>query len=272
MGTIKRAQSRLIIIKLGGSVVTFKDSPIPKARISVIQRLSKEISEIYKQGFRIILVHGAGSFGHPLAKKYNLTQGLKDELSCIGFTETTQAMLQLNQIITQALQKKSLPAISLPPHAFMTQTNNKLNNFNTILISDFIKKDFVPVLYGDPVIDTKIGCSILSGDVIITNLAKKLMADKVIFLTDVDGIFSDDPKKNPRAKLFKNIRNKNLQKVLYALKPSGRDDVTGEMKGKILSIKNAGLRCPVIIANGLKPNNLIAAALGKQVGTKLNLD
>ena len=270
MGNTRR--NKLIIVKLGGSVVTFKDSPVPKARISAINRLSKEIFGVYKQGFKIILVHGAGSFGHPLAKKYNLTQGLKDETSCIGFTETALAMLQLNQIIIKSLQKIGLPAVSLPPHTFITQTNNRLDNFDTSIINNFVKKGFVPVLYGDPVIDKKIGCSILSGDVIIPYLAKKLKAEKIIFLTDVDGIFTDDPRKNPQAKLLKRIGNKNLQKVLAFLKSSGRDDVTGEMNGKILSLMNAGLRCPATVTNGLKPNNLIAAVLGKQVGTKLNLN
>ena len=265
-------QSRIIIIKLGGSVVTFKGSQFPKARISTIRRLASEIQQIDKKRYQLILVHGAGSFGHPLAKKYNLIQGLKDQNSCIGFAETAQAMVKLNQIIMLALHKCGLPAINLPPHTFITQTNNRLDEFDTSLIKNLLKKGFIPVLYGDPVIDKKLGCSILSGDVIIPYLAKKLKAEKVIFLTDVDGIFDDDPKKNSRAKLIREVNNDNLDQVLYNIKIGDRDDVTGEMAGKILAIQKNLKGKKVIITNGLKPKSLLKAMDQNPAGTMLHLE
>ena len=85
MGNSKRLG--LIIIKLGGSVVTYKDSPTPKARLSTIKNLSEELSKLHKN-YQLIIVHGAGSFGHPLAKKYRLTEGLEHKDSLVGFSKT----------------------------------------------------------------------------------------------------------------------------------------------------------------------------------------
>ena len=57
----------LVIIKLGGSVITYKESKTPKARLSVIKTLAKEIAQIVRIGkYRIVLVHGGGSFASVL--------------------------------------------------------------------------------------------------------------------------------------------------------------------------------------------------------------
>lgn len=264
--------TKLIIIKLGGSVVTFKDSASPKIRLSTIKKLSKEIFSIQKMGYKLVIVHGAGSYGHPLAKKYKLTQGFINKNSCEGFYKTILSMKRLNNLIIEKLHQAKIQAVGLSPHGFIFQKNGRLLNFDISVIKNLLDYKLVPVLYGDAVLDTKIGCSILSGDVIIPYLAKKLKADKVIFLSDVDGIFDDDPKKNPQAKLIKKINNKNLKQVLSGIKSTGRDDVTGEMTGKILSISKNLKGIPIIIANGLKPGTALKALGQSPIGTKLHFD
>ncbi len=271
MGNRNR-NKKLIIIKLGGSVITFKDSSVPKVRISVIKQLSLEIAKLDQKGFKIILVHGAGSFGHPLAKKYQLTRGFINKRSYEGFYKTILSMQKLNNLIINLFQQAGVPVIGLSPHGFIFQKNGKLLNFDISVIKKLMDHKLIPVLYGDPVLDIKLGCSILSGDVIVPYLAKKLHAKQVVFLSDVDGIFDDDPKINPQAKLIPQVNNKNLKKVLSGLKSSGRDDVTGEMTGKILSISQNLKRIPVIIMNGLN-NGIVQAVLGRSpIGTKLRFD
>jgi|SRR3989344_1790455 len=261
----------LIVIKLGGSVVTHKDSPTPKPRIKIIKSLAKEILSISKRGYKIILIHGGGSYGHNLAKKYNLIQGLKEKKSYEGFIKTVQSMNKLNSIIIDLLEKVVLPAVSLPPHSFITQTNGKLNDFDTSVIRNILELGIIPVLYGDPVIDTKIGCSILSGDSIATYLAKKLNAKKVIFLTDVDGIFDSNPKINKNAELIPLVNNQNITNVLKNLTSHNNFDVSGEMKGKILSIKENLPNKNAVIANGLKSNILTEILTQNTAGTKIFL-
>ncbi len=67
---------RLLILKLGGSVVTHKDQDY-KAHHENIERLSREIAEANQ--YPLIIVHGGGSFGHPFAKKHDIANGFKPE-------------------------------------------------------------------------------------------------------------------------------------------------------------------------------------------------
>lgn len=238
-------QSKLLIIKLGGAVITHKDSPIPKARIDVIQKLSKQIRALVDLDYKIILVHGAGSFAHGIVKKYDLHHGMKTSEQEKAFKLAQESMLKLNKVVTDALTKVGLSSISLPPHTFITQESGKLKEFDPNLVSIHLKNKIIPVLFGDMVLDDSWGCSVLSGDTIVCYLGSKLKPEKVIFLSDVDGVFDSDPRKNPNAKLIPEINNANIDQVLKNLTPTGRDDVTGEMEGKILEIKK-NLRCILV--------------------------
>lgn len=259
---------QLIIIKIGGSVITFKDSPHPKARINAIKRLTREIARSLKKIplINLILVHGAGSYGHPIVKKYKLVQGMRNDKQKLGFSLTTQNMLRLNSLLVDSLINVEVPAVSIPPHSIAEQSNKKLVKLETGLIKKYLENGQVPVLFGDIVLDIKQGCSVLSGDVIVPYLAKKLAANKVIYLTDVDGVFDTDPDFSQKAHLIKEISDKNINKFLLmqsSIKKTKRIDVTGEMQGKLLAIKQYLPKVNIYIANGLKTGVLENLMLGK---------
>lgn len=265
----------LIIIKLGGSIITHKNSSTPKPRNGNIRRLAKEVATLFKtRDCRIILVHGAGSFGHPIVKKNNLHRGMKTARQKLAYAQTTQNMLDLDELIVKSLTAKSVPAVTLPPHSFVTQRAGKIKSFNHEIISKYLEKRQVPVLFGDAVLDEIWGCSILSGDTIVSYLAQKLKARKVVFLSDVDGIFDQDPKTYPEAKLIKQVNDKNLKEVLAKLvsDDSSSVNVTGEMYGKIMAIKENLRGVKTIITNGFKKNALTKAIDDSGDGSKLNFD
>ncbi|TSC64652.1 MAG: Amino acid kinase [Microgenomates group bacterium Gr01-1014_93] len=263
-----QTKKELLVIKLGGSVITYKDSQIPKPRFNVIRRIAKEILALQKLGYKIILIHGGGSFGHNLAKKYELIKGLRSKQSMTGFSRLLQSMNKLNLIITEVFRKLNLPIVSLPPHSFITQESGKLKFFDTRVIKQIINLGFIPVLYGDGVLDKNLGCSIISGDTIATYLGKKLKTKKVIFLSDVDGIFDNNPN-NPNAKLIPEINNGNFDGVFMGIKSTGRNDVTGEMAGKLFAIKTQLKKTKVKIINGNKKGNLEKAVNDQKTGTTL---
>ncbi len=258
---------KLIIIKLGGSIVTNKNSATPKAKIDVIKQLAQDIAEIRKN-YRLILVHGAGSYAHPLVKKSGIHKGIYSDADKLAFAQENIDMLTLNNLITHSLVDQSIPCTSLPPHSFISKKNDQLT-FDTKLIKKYLVLGLVPVLYGDMILDNTQNASVLSGDAITTFLARELKPDKVIFLSDVDGIFDSDPKKNPQAKLIPEINNDNLENILTGLTDNNPHDVTGEMKGKILEIKSRLSGTEVILANGLKPQILKKVLDQSPVGTEL---
>lgn len=264
-------RQKLLIIKLGGAVVTYKDSPIPKARTHIVKRLAGQIKQIKDKDYQIILVHGAGSFAHGLVKKYDLHHGMKTIQQKEAYDKVIASLLRLNKIIMDNLTKAGLSSISLPPHTFITQSAGKLIDFDPKIVKKYLDKSIIPVLFGDLMIDDAWGCSVLSGDTIVCYLGQKLKPEKVIFLSDVDGVYSANPKNNPHAKLISEINNENLEQVLTGLSPTGRSDVTGEMNGKILEIKTNLKNIEVVITNGFRQSDLDSILLNSQSGTKIHL-
>lgn len=263
-------KKQLFIIKLGGSVITYKDSSVPKTRTAIINRLAKEIQHIKNEiDCRLIIVHGVGSFGHPLATKYHLDKGMYTEEEKYGYCLMEEQDLELNSKIISALLKFNVPGIGLSPHSFVTTSNKNFSGFDTSIIEGYLEQNLVPVLHGDAVLDNELGCSILSGDISISFLAKRLQADKIIFISDVDGIFDSDPKKNSEAKLITVINNENLKAILPKLTPNNKNDVSGEMKGKVMEIQRYLSNIPVWVINGYKPNVLAKAIRGETIGTQL---
>ncbi len=264
---------KLIVVKLGGSVITNKDSQKPAAQLKAIKRLGKEIGQIYQQNkYKLIIVHGAGSFGHPLVKKYSLHLGVKSTEQKQALGTVYKQLTELNYLILDSLTKNGTPTINFPPHTVITQKNGKLLTFNYSQIEKALEKDLVPVLFGDMVTDTALGYSVISGDTIVAFLANKLKASKVIFLSDVDGVYTADPRLNPAAKLIPEINNQNFKEVIKGLTPTQRSDVTGEMMGKVISLRQNLKNLPVVLTNGLKSKTLQKALTPAATGTKLLLN
>lgn len=218
------------------------------------------------------MVHGSGSFGHPIVKKFNLHKGMQSLKQKLAYGKTIRNMLDLNGVIISSFLSASVPVVSLPPRGFVTQSGGRFKGFDCEIVVESLEQGLVPVLFGDAVLDDEWGCSILSGDTIVSYLAQKLKARSVIFLSDVEGIFDSDPRVNKTARLIPDITNDNLDQVLKVLKPENRlesNNVTGEMYGKIMAIK-ANLRgTEVLLANGFKPNILSQIIDSKRVGSRV---
>ncbi len=245
----------MIIVKWGGSVITHKGE-YRKMRVEVIERLANEFT-----GEDSILIHGAGSFGHHLAEKYNLNQGLNDE-NRIMYARVSRDLQELNTKIVEELIARGKAAITIPLHAFHMVGEPFLHR----RFYDYIKRKMVPVTYGDVVLDPKKGMSICSGDQIAFHLSKALMPERVIFVTDVDGIYERNPKIYPDAKLIENITKDGRVEFKGDV-----PDVTGSMEGKLRVMRSiAKLGIEVLVINGLVEGRLREAMEGKRVkGTRV---
>ncbi len=255
------------ILKLGGSVVTHKDKDYTEHSEN-IKRLAKEIAEA--SSFPLIIVHGGGSFGHPHAKKHGIADGFSESTQLLGFSGTHQAMMRLNKIIVDALLEQGVPAFSLSVSSMLKTDGKRLNELDTGILKSFIETGLTPVLYGDAVLDSEQGFAILSGDQLTAKLAIELKPENVIFGSDVDGIYTENPKNHPNPKFLKTI---SINNVSANVGDTTHTDVTGGMEGKLSEastiVRNGST---VIIINASKPNRVKNALLGETViGTKLTL-
>jgi isopentenyl phosphate kinase len=245
---------KLTILKIGGSVITDKNGELA-ARTNEIDRLTEEIQKANVKG--LIVVHGGGSFGHPSAQKYSIKDGLKQDSQKIGFAETHHFMTVLNGLFMDCLIWREVPAVSVTPSSFIITENGRIKHFEDVSIRALLKMCFIPVLYGDAVLDSKQGFTILSGDQLVSSLAIRLKADRIVMGVDVDGLYDADPKVEKNAKIFRNLKLEELKELRSKLpKPTARD-VTGGMFGKVEELLPAVEQgIPVTIMNASKPGYL----------------
>jgi isopentenyl phosphate kinase len=223
-----------IILKIGGSAITDKTGELA-AKTEVINRLAEEIKRADLDN--LIIVHGGGSFGHPTAAKYGIKDGYKeDPTQKLGFAETHHVMTVLNGLVMDALIWHEVPAVSIAPSSCFVTENGKVKFFDETVMRAYQKMVFTPVLYGDAVLDEKMGFTVLSGDQLVSYLAIRYKATKIVVGTDTDGLFDSDPKTNPNAKPFKRLTLKELKELQPKLGKAQGTDVTGGMAGKIAEL------------------------------------
>lgn len=257
----------MILLKLGGSLISDKAKKF-SVRRGVLERAAVEIKASVKED--LIIVHGGGSFGHPIASEYELHKGLKKKSQIKGVVLARRAMNELSSWVVDALARRGIPAVSLQPSANIICRGGRIKHINVQVIKNFLKLGITPVLCGDVVMDEEQGFCILSGDQVISYLSQIFKPDKIILAADVDGIFDKNPRKFSGAELIEEINPANLEKVLQRLE-APTNDITGGIKGKLLelvALANKGFEAQVI--NALKPGRLKKALLGEQViGTKI---
>ena len=251
--------NEVILLKLGGGLLTDKSKPL-SIREAVVKSTVRQIINAKK---RLILIHGGGSFGHPLAKKYSISKGINSLIpnQILGLSETHQAMNKLNSYLVSLFLEKEYPTLSVQPSSifFKDFHNYSLNSIDIIEAALDLK--IMPILYGDVVLDRQGSFTIISGDQIIIELCenlKKYSVLKVIFATETDGIFiNDDQSKEKHIKLVDEISFEELDGLDLA-DLGHKIDVTGGIQGKIESIKKLGrFNIPVQIINGLEEGNLL---------------
>ncbi|UCF08713.1 MAG: isopentenyl phosphate kinase family protein [Thermoplasmata archaeon] len=250
----------MYIIKLGGSVITDK----AKKNIFKKEVTSRLMSEIMESGQRVILVHGAGSFGHILAKEYGLHEGYRSESQLSGVAEVQRDVKNLSLKVLDACLAGGMYAVSLAPSAFVVNDKAVIKHMDASIFKRYLDLGITPITFGDVVVDESLVFSIVSGDQLMLMLAKAFRPKTVVFVADVDGIFTGDPSADDRAELLPVVDKETLS--IIGNSESKVSDVTGGIFGKskiMLEIAAHGME--TIILNGTVENRLRDALMGKDV-------
>jgi isopentenyl phosphate kinase len=240
------------ILKIGGSVITDK-SGCRKAKSENIGRIAKTVAGIWKKGARdLVLVHGAGSFGHALVIKHGLENGVKNTAQKLGYADTHAACCELSSMLVAALIANGAPAVSIPPAMVLSLKDKRIARFDTKIVNDYLQSGYLPVLFGDMVPDSELGGYPCSGDQIVAYLGKG--ADMLVLATDVDGVLDD------KGNVIPLITKLNYPEISKHLKRT-ENDVTGGMKGKIDEL--LALDSPAYVMNASHPERIVALFSGK---------
>jgi isopentenyl phosphate kinase len=237
----------MILIKLGGSIITNKEKPMTSNKNSIMAIASslKNISE------PLVVIHGGGSFGHYWSVKYDM-HTKPERYSVKGVAAVKNSMVKLNNIVLESFLEAGLKPYCLPPSDFMSSDKPQVNKVKEIL--KIAKTGLTPISYGDAMWFGKNKFYILSGDKIMGILSKILRPRLAVFVTNVDGVYSDMKSK----RLLNEITNEKpiTSKVTM--------DVTGGMSRKIkeaFSISKGGT--DVFFVNGNTPKRITNAINGK---------
>ncbi len=247
-----------IILKIGGSVITkkdVKDFPLDMneikrvfyeyVRVDEIKRLGRELYEAIKEsGCRLILINGAGPFGHYLVYK-------KQPVEIVH-----KSVEYLNRKLIEYLDND----LNIQPVAPFDTCEWKHGEFDISRLWEkgqrVLEDGKILSTYGDVLQ----GYKIISGDDLAVLLAEHWQADKIIMATDVNGVY-DRPPENEDAKLIKTIRGG--EDIEFRVKAV---DVTGGIKRKIMKLQSVGINSQIV--NGLVAGNVKKVLLGDEsIGT-----
>ena len=249
-----RDNDEIVLLKLGGSLLTDKDKPY-SIREDVVKSAIQQIIDANK---KLILIHGGGSFGHPLAKEYSISAGINSSIphQILGLTKTHQSMNNFNSYLIDLFLEKNYPALSIQASSIFIKDSLKISTQSIDIIETALDLNILPILYGDIILDKQGSFSIISGDQIIFELCenlKKYQISKVIFVMETDGIYiNDEDSKQKNISLATKLYLRDLENLNLA-DLGQKIDVTGGIQGKINSIKEiCKYNIPVQLLNGLK--------------------
>ena len=268
---MKKAENvRKIIIKIGGSVLTDKNKEQLVVRQNVIRRLAREIKEVKEIGYEIVLIHGAGSAGHPIVKRYNLRGGLFKEEQKKGVVEVQEKLNELSSKILMGFLEEDLPLFRITTSSIVILRDGRIKKMFIDSIRRALEHGFIPLLSGDLAFDEIRRIAVCSGDQLAFEIAKMLDIRLIIFGVDVDGIY---PTSSLEGEPLKEVSFKELKRLVNKLGGSRGIDVTGGMRGKILEallnpwyFERGG---EVWILNMLKEGMLIRAINGESIFTRI---
>ncbi len=252
----------LVLVKLGGSVITRKRE-VERLRPKVLDRLAREVAAVPERA--VVLLHGAGSFGHPGARRFGLARAPAPSVPARqrarGAAIVSAEVRRLHLEVLRALLRAHASPISVPVATHVRNAAGRLVALDPSAFPGALARGLLPVSFGDVVPDDEWGSSILSADTIAVELAARLRPDRVVFVSDVAGIL-EGPADQRRA-----VIPEVTEAVVAGLRsPSGTRDVTGGIRAKaeaMRAIARGGTDAGLI--SGLTDGALSRAIRGEMV-------
>lgn len=251
---------RPVAVKLGGAVITRKQRAAA-VRLKVLTRLAEELAA---SRVPLVVLHGAGSYGHPGAKRFRLNDPpVSGDAATLarGAAIVSAEVRRLHDLVLRSLLDAGLPAWSVPPAAWCSQRARRLDHWDSRPFEEALGSGLVPVSFGDVVLDREWGFSILSADTIAVELVRAKVVDRVLFVSDVGGVYESMGPGRP--KVIPTVTDS----VVAGLATKGAGpDVTGGIRGKAQAmVEIAALGGDAGLISGLSDGLLTRALRGEPV-------
>ena len=248
-----------ITVKVGTSTLAHATG---RLNIQRMETLCKVLSDLKNAGHEIILV-SSGAIGMGVGK-LNLPGRPKD-------MPTKQAAAAVGQCELMYTYDKLFNEYShtvaqvLLTGEDVKNEHRSRNMRNTIF--RLLELGALPVINENDTISTE-EIAVGDNDTLSAIVAATVSADLLVLLSDIDGLYDGDPRKNPDAKLIPTVETVD-ERIIALGGGSGSSLGTGGMATKLLAAQIAvGAGCEMVIANGEKPELLYDIVAGKPIGTR----
>ena len=256
----RRDHDMRIVVKVGTSTLAH---PTGRLNIQRMEKLCKVLSDLKNMGHAIILVSsGAIAMGFG---KLNLSERPKDVPTKQASAAVGQCELMYiyDKLFTEYNHTVAQLLITAPD---IEEGGVRKQNFHNTL-ARLLELGALPVINENDTISTE-EFGIGDNDTLSAIVAVTIQADLLILLSDIDGLFDGDPRKNPDAKLIDTVE-KIDEHIISLGGGSGSNLGTGGMATKLRAAQMAtAAGCEMVIANGQSPEVLYDVAAGKRVGTR----
>jgi glutamate 5-kinase len=248
-----------VVVKLGSSLVADERGGV---REDVLGRVCDELTELHAAGHAVIVVtsgaiaRGMGVMGLPLRPR------AVDELQAASAV----GQGKLYQVYDELLRRRGVPTAQVLLTFFdMSARTHYINARQTL--RKLLDWRVVPVINENDTTTTD-EISFGNNDFLAAQVAILLGADRLLLLTDADGVYTADPRADAAAVQVPEVEEFSaLQSLEIAQAPSPLG--SGGMRSKVVAAEMAtAAGIPTVIASGLEPGRIIDAAAGRPVGTR----
>ena len=247
-----------IVIKIGTSTLAHSTGHL---NIRRVEELCKIISDIKNSGHEVIMV-SSGAIGMGVGKL-----GLHSRPGDIPTKQAAAAVGQCELMYTydKLFSEYNHTVAQLLITGDDVQNEERHQNFSNTL-NRLLELNVLPIINENDTVSTK-EIVIGDNDTLAAIVAESVKADKLILLSDIDGLYTADPHTHPDAKLIPVIHCIDDSITALAGGSNGSQG-TGGMVTKLQAARIClSCGCDMVIANGRTPTNLYGILDGEELGT-----
>ena len=253
-----------IVIKIGSSSLMHKDTG--RLNLRKIEQLVRTLVDLKNSGKDVILVSsGAIAVGRTAIGLHEKPDELPVKQACAAIGQA-KLMMVYQKIFAEY---SAIAAQVLMTKATVTTDTSRKNAENTF--NELLKLGAIPIVNENDTVSTyEIKQVQTFGDndrlsAIVTSIVG---ADLLILLSDIDGLYTDDPNTNPDARFISQVDRIDDDLLDMGKSTSGSNVGTGGMATKLIAARIAtGSGADMVIANGNDIDNITKVMAGEDVGT-----
>ena len=256
------SKKQRIVVKVGSSTITHEETG--NINFAKLEKLVRILTDLHNQGREVVLVtSGAVAVGRKSVGMLERPKTLSEKQACAAIGQAS-----LMTVYQKLFSEYHQPCAQILMTKFTILNDiTRQNACNTF--EQLFKMGVIPIVNENDTVSTDEmeNLGIGENDTLAALVTAMIQGDLVILLSDIDGLYSDDPKKNPDAVFFHQIEDVN-ESILGMAKGSSSSVGTGGMQTKVSAAKIAvDSGADMVIANGDDIENLRRVMEGELVGT-----